>query len=212
MRKGRYTEEQIVYALRQVEQGAPLTQICRRMGVSPTTFYVWKKRFAGMGVADVRKTKQLEDEVRRLLRGAHGDLQGPVRLHHPRSRSAPDRALQRDGAPTARWTAHQISEALPWKAVPRHLLSSSTSGSCGGSSATTSSTAIAGGAIARSRWTVLRLGLCKDPSTGMSWRSRKLAASTGTTSDAGAKVRLQPRSRWPPALHLRWPPRLRLAS
>jgi putative transposase len=66
MRKGRYTEEQIVYALRQVEQGAPLTQICRRMGVSPTTFYVWKKRFAGMGVADVRKTKQLEDEVRRL--------------------------------------------------------------------------------------------------------------------------------------------------
>jgi len=36
------------------------------MDVSPTTFYVWKKRFAGMGVADVRKTKQLEDEVRRL--------------------------------------------------------------------------------------------------------------------------------------------------
>jgi putative transposase len=36
------------------------------MGVSPTKFCVWKKRFAGMGVADVRKTKQLEDEVRRL--------------------------------------------------------------------------------------------------------------------------------------------------
>jgi len=49
-----------------VEQDAPLTQICRWMGVSPTTFYVWKKRFAGMAVADVRKTKQLEDEVRRL--------------------------------------------------------------------------------------------------------------------------------------------------
>jgi putative transposase len=66
MRKGRYTEAQIVYALRQVEQGTPITEMCRKLGVSETTFYLWKKRFAGMGVADVRKVKQLEEEVRRL--------------------------------------------------------------------------------------------------------------------------------------------------
>jgi len=66
MRKGRYTEAQIVYALRQVEQGTPVTDLCRKLGVSETTFYLWKKRFAGMGVADVRKVKQLEEEVRRL--------------------------------------------------------------------------------------------------------------------------------------------------
>ena len=66
MRKGRYTEAQIVYALRQVEQGTPVTDLCRKLGVSETTFYLWKKRYAGMGVADVRKVKQLEEEVRRL--------------------------------------------------------------------------------------------------------------------------------------------------
>jgi putative transposase len=66
MRKSRYTEAQIVYALRQVEQGTPVTDLCRKLGVSETTFYLWKKRFAGMGVADVRKVKQLEEEVRRL--------------------------------------------------------------------------------------------------------------------------------------------------
>lgn len=66
MRKGRYTEAQIVYALRQVEQGTPAAELCRKLGVSETTFYLWKKRFAGMGVADVRKVKQLEEEVRRL--------------------------------------------------------------------------------------------------------------------------------------------------
>ena len=66
MRKGRYTEAQIVYALRQVEQGSSVAEMCRKMGVSETTFYIWKKRFAGMGVADVRRVKQLEEEVRRL--------------------------------------------------------------------------------------------------------------------------------------------------
>jgi len=66
MSKGRYREAQIVYALRQVEQGTSVAEMCRKMGVSETTFYIWKKRFAGMGVADVRRVKQLEEELRRL--------------------------------------------------------------------------------------------------------------------------------------------------
>lgn len=66
MRKSRFTEEQIAYALRQVEQGMPAATLCRKMGISEQTFYVWKRRFAGMGVAELRRVKQLEDENKRL--------------------------------------------------------------------------------------------------------------------------------------------------
>ena len=66
MRKSRFTEEQIAYALRQVEQGTPAAELCRKMGVSEQTFYTWKKRFAGMGAAELRRMRQLEDENRRL--------------------------------------------------------------------------------------------------------------------------------------------------
>lgn len=50
MKKSKFTEEQIAYALRQVEQGAPLTDVCRQLGVSEATFYVWKKKYAHLGV------------------------------------------------------------------------------------------------------------------------------------------------------------------
>ncbi len=66
MKKPRYTEQQIAQALRQAEQGTPAAEICRRLGVSEATFYLWKKRYAGMGVAELRRVKQLEDENRRL--------------------------------------------------------------------------------------------------------------------------------------------------
>jgi len=66
MKKPRYTEQQIAQALRQVEQGTPAAEVCRKLGVSETTFYHWKKRYAGMGVAELRRVKQLEDENRRL--------------------------------------------------------------------------------------------------------------------------------------------------
>lgn len=66
MKGKRYTEEQIAYALRQAEQGSTAAEICRKMGVSEQTFYTWKKRYAGMGVTELRRVKQLEDENRRL--------------------------------------------------------------------------------------------------------------------------------------------------
>ena len=61
-----FSEEQIAIALRQAESGVPVVEICRKMEVSEATFYRWKKKFAGMGVAELRRLKQLEEENRNL--------------------------------------------------------------------------------------------------------------------------------------------------
>ena len=59
MKRKRYTEEQIAFALRQAESGTPVSEIVRKMGVSEQTFYRWKKKFAGLGVAEVRRLEML---------------------------------------------------------------------------------------------------------------------------------------------------------
>ncbi len=66
MKRKRYTDEQIGFALRQAESGTPVEEICRRMGISEPTFYRWKKKFSGMGVGEIRRLKQLEEENRKL--------------------------------------------------------------------------------------------------------------------------------------------------
>jgi len=66
MKKARYTEEQITFALRQAEAGTQPAEICRKLGISEQTFYTWKRKYRGMGVTELRKLKQLEDENRKL--------------------------------------------------------------------------------------------------------------------------------------------------
>ena len=66
--KKKFTEAQIVFALRQAESGTPIAEIIRKMEISEVTFYRWKKKYASMGVAELRRLKQLEDENRRLKR------------------------------------------------------------------------------------------------------------------------------------------------
>ena len=66
MKRRRHTEPQIVFALQQADSGTPVAEIVRKMGVSEATFYRWKKKFAGMGVAEIRRLKQLEEENRKL--------------------------------------------------------------------------------------------------------------------------------------------------
>lgn len=66
MKKSRFPEQQITFALRQAEGGGSVREVCRKMGISEQTFYRWKKKFAGMGVAEVHRLKQLEDGNRRL--------------------------------------------------------------------------------------------------------------------------------------------------
>ena len=66
MKKTRYTEEQIAFTLKQVETGTRAGDVCRKMGISEATFYNWKKKFAGLGVTELRRLRQLEDENQRL--------------------------------------------------------------------------------------------------------------------------------------------------
>jgi putative transposase len=66
MKKTKYTEEQIAFALRQEEAGTPVGDICRKMGISEATFCRWKKKFGGMGVAELRRLRQLEEENHKL--------------------------------------------------------------------------------------------------------------------------------------------------
>lgn len=68
MKKTRYTEEQIAFALKQAETGTRVEEVCRKMGISEATFYNWKKKFGGMGVTELRRLRQLEEENQRLKR------------------------------------------------------------------------------------------------------------------------------------------------
>jgi putative transposase len=66
MKKSRYTEEQIAFALKQAELGTSVEEICRKLGVSEQTFYRWKSKYAGMMPSDMKRLKQLEDENAKL--------------------------------------------------------------------------------------------------------------------------------------------------
>ena len=66
MRKKKYTEEQITMALRQAEAGTPIAEICRKLQVTETTFYRWRKQFGDMGVGEVRELRQLREENQKL--------------------------------------------------------------------------------------------------------------------------------------------------
>ena len=66
MKKSRYSPDQVAFALRQAEGGTPVSEICRKMGVSEQTYYRWKKQYAGMGVAEVRRLRVLEEENGKL--------------------------------------------------------------------------------------------------------------------------------------------------
>jgi DNA replication protein DnaC len=71
----RHSEEQIVYALRQAGAGKKVGEICREMGISAQAFYRWKRRFAGLGLSELRELRQLEERERntieRRIREAH---------------------------------------------------------------------------------------------------------------------------------------------
>ena len=68
MKRSKFSEEQVAYALRQAEAGTAVADVCRQLGVSEATFYVWKKKYAHLGVSELRRLRQLEEENTRLKR------------------------------------------------------------------------------------------------------------------------------------------------
>ncbi|MDQ2930316.1 MAG: transposase [Gemmatimonadota bacterium] len=66
MRTSRYTPEQVAAAPRQAESGTPVTELCRKLQVTETTFYRWKKKFGGMRTPEIRELRQLREENRKL--------------------------------------------------------------------------------------------------------------------------------------------------
>ena len=68
MKRSRFTEQQIAFALKQQEVGTPVDEICRKMGISDATFYKWKKKYSGLGPSELRRLKQLEEENGKLKR------------------------------------------------------------------------------------------------------------------------------------------------
>lgn len=66
MKRSKYTEEQIIYAIKQAEAGVPIAELCRKYGISQQTFYRWRKRYGGLTPSELRRLKELETENRRL--------------------------------------------------------------------------------------------------------------------------------------------------
>lgn len=66
MKKSKLTEQQIVFALKQAETGVPVAEVCRKIVISEATFFNWKRKFSGLGTAERRRLRQLEEENSRL--------------------------------------------------------------------------------------------------------------------------------------------------
>jgi len=66
MKRKRFSDEQIIAVLKEVEAEGKVSETCRRHGVSLATYYSWKSKYSGMEISDLRKLKSLEDENKRL--------------------------------------------------------------------------------------------------------------------------------------------------
>lgn len=103
MKRKRLSEQQIAFALRQAESGTAIEEICRKMGISQPTCYRWKMVYAGMGVTEIRRLKQLEDDNAKLKRAVadltldKAMLQDVLRKNGEARRSARDRTPSPEG-------------------------------------------------------------------------------------------------------------------
>jgi putative transposase len=66
MKSSKFTEEQIAFTLKQAELGTPVKEVIRKTGITEQTFYRWKKKYGGLGMNELRRLRQLEEENRRL--------------------------------------------------------------------------------------------------------------------------------------------------
>lgn len=68
MKRSKFTEQQIAFALKQAEMGIPVPEVCRKLGISDATFYQWRKKYGGLGPTELRRLRQLEEENYKLKR------------------------------------------------------------------------------------------------------------------------------------------------
>jgi len=68
MKKSKFTEEQVAWALKQSELGISVEEVCRKLGIAEATFYNWKKKYGGLGPSELRRLRQLEEENAKLKR------------------------------------------------------------------------------------------------------------------------------------------------
>lgn len=68
MKRSRFSDEQIIAALKENEAGARVDELCRRHGISSATFYAWRKKFGGMEASDAKRLRELESENAKLKR------------------------------------------------------------------------------------------------------------------------------------------------
>ena len=66
VKRSKFSEDQIAFALKQNELGTSVDEVCRKMGISESLFYIWKKKYSGIGPSELRRLRQLEEENRRL--------------------------------------------------------------------------------------------------------------------------------------------------
>lgn len=68
MKKKRYTEEQIIGAIKEYEAGSKVDDLCRRLGISTGTFYNWRSKYGGLEVNEAKRLRELESENNKLKR------------------------------------------------------------------------------------------------------------------------------------------------
>ena len=68
MKRSKFSEAQVAFILRQVDEGATVGKVCRKAGISEATFYVWRKKYAGLMPSEMKRLRQLKDEIARLKR------------------------------------------------------------------------------------------------------------------------------------------------
>ncbi len=129
MRRRRFSEEQIIGVLKEVEAGIPVGEVCRKYGVCDQTYYRWKSKFRGLDVSEARRLRQLEDENRRLtvLLRREGWQVNPKRVYrlyradglgvrrgkHQRIGKTERQPLTIPTRRNERWSMDFISDALP---------------------------------------------------------------------------------------------------
>ena len=102
MKKSKFTEEQIAFALHQSDTGTWVDEVCPKIGISQATFYAWKKKYGGMGVYELRRLRQLEEENRKLKQ-----LVADLSLDKVMLQDVIKKSSKASAAQSARWPSHE---------------------------------------------------------------------------------------------------------